>query len=139
MRFDAGPRLEGDALRDAARQRLRFHLDQVPPGNPFERFGTRLADDLPSLLAGDEAGYHAYAFATVRMAGAGFELCAAHIDWVLGDAGARASAAMAEIVEGSKLLGFKLARRRPFDPSEGIGTLVAAWDRALGVLDDVVR
>lgn len=139
VRFDAGPRLDGDALRDAARQRLRFHLDHVHPGNPFERFGTRLSDDLPVLLAGDDAGYHAYAFATVRMAGAGFELCAAHIDWVLGDAGARASAAMAEIVEGSKLLGFKLARRRPFDPSEGIGTLVAAWDRALGVLDDVVR
>jgi hypothetical protein len=139
VRFDAGPRLEGAALRAAARQRLRHHLDRVQPGNPFERFGSRLADDLPSLLAGDDAGYHAYAFATVRMAGAGFELCAAHIDWVLGAAGARASAAMAEIVEGSKLLGFKLARRRAFDPSEAIGTLTAAWDRAFGVLDEVVR
>jgi Domain of unknown function (DUF1839) len=139
VRFDAAPRLDGDALRDAARQRLRFHLDHVHPGNPFERFAARLSDDLPMLLAGDEAGYHAYAFATVRMAGAGFELCAAHVDWVLGDAGARASAAMAEIVEGSKLLGFKLARRRPFDPSDALGDMSAAWDRALGVLDEVVR
>ena len=91
------------------------------------------------LLAGDDAGYHAYAFATVRMAGAGFELCAAYVDWLLGDAGAPASAAMGEIVEGSKVLGFKLARRRPFDPSEAIATMAAAWDRAFGVLDEVVR
>ena len=139
VRFDSGPRLEGDALRDASRQRLRGHLDRVHPGNPFERFGTRLAGDLPALLAGDEAGYHAYAFATVRMAGAGFELCAAHVDWVLGDAGGTASAAMAEIVDGSKVLGFKLARRRPFDPSEAIGSMAGAWDRALTALDEVVR
>lgn len=139
VRFDSGPRLDGDALRDAARQRLRYHLDRLHPGNPFERFGTRLADDLPALLAGDDAGYHAYAFATVRMAGAGFELCAAHIDWVLGDAGATASAAMTEIVDGSKVLGFKLARRRPFDPSDAIATMAAAWDRAFGALDEVVR
>ncbi len=139
VRFDAGPRLEGDALRAAARERLGYYLDRVRAGNPFERFGARLADDLPVLLAGDDAGYHAYAFATVRMAGAGFEVCAAYVDWLLGDAGAPASAAMGEIVEGSKVLGFKLARRRPFDPGEAIATMAAAWDRAFGVLDEVVR
>jgi Domain of unknown function (DUF1839) len=139
VRFDSGPRLTGADLRDAARQRLRSHLDRVHPGNPFERFATRLGDDLPALLAGDEAGYHAYAFATVRMAGAGFEVCASHVDWALGEAGAPASAAMAEIVDGSKLLGFKLARRRPFDPSEALSGLAAAWDRAMSALDEVVR
>ncbi len=139
VRFDSGPRLSGGTLRDAARQRLRHHLDRVQPGNPFERFGSRLAEDLPGLLAGDEANYHAYAFATVRMAGAGFEVCAAHVDWVLGGAAATASSAMAEIVDGSKVLGFKLARRRPFDPSEAIGAMANAWDRAMGALDEVVR
>jgi hypothetical protein len=58
---------------------------------------------------------------------------------MLGEAGAPASAAMAEIVDGSKLLGFKLARRRPFDPSEALGSLAAAWDRAMAALDEVVR
>lgn len=139
VRFDAGPRLEGEALRTAARERLRYHLDHVRPGNPFERFGARLGQDLPALLAGDDAGYHAYAFATVRMAGAGFEVCAAHVDWLLDEAGAPASAAMTEIVEGSKVLGFKLARRRSFDPSEAIATMAAAWDRAFESLDEVVR
>jgi len=139
VRFDVGPRLEGEGLKAAARERLRYHLDRVAPGNPFGRFGGQLAVDLPALLDGDESDYHAYAFATVRMAGAGFELCAAHVDWLLGEAGAPASAAMAEIVDGSKLLGFKLARRRPFDPGEALGGLASAWDRAMTALDEVVR
>lgn len=138
VRFDVGPRLDGGDLRAAARQRLRYHLDRVSPGNPFGRFGERLAVDLPMLLAGDESMYHAYAFATVRMAGAGFELCAAHVDWLLGTDGARASAAMAQIVEGSKLLSFKLARRRPFDPKDALQALSAAWDEALSELDAAV-
>lgn len=139
VRFDWGPRLTGEALRSAARGRLRSHLDRVAPGNPFERFGARLTDDLPALLSGDDAGYHAYAFATVRMAGSGFELCAAHVGWVLGDDGAPAAEAMTEIVEGSKVLSFKLARRRPFDPTEAVGSMAAAWDRAMNALDEVVR
>ena len=47
----------------------------------FERFGARLAEDLPGLLEGDAAAFHAYAFATVRMAGASFELLADHLRW----------------------------------------------------------
>ncbi len=138
VRFDVGTRLEGDELRAAARDRLRYHLDRVAPGNPFGRFGDRLAGDLPTLLGGDEADYHAYAFATVRMAGAGFELCAAHVDWLLGDAGARASAALGQIVEGSKVLSFKLARRRPFDHEDALQALSDAWDEALTELDAAV-
>ena len=46
----------------------------VATANPFERFATRLERDLPGLLEGDAARYHAYAFATVRMAGSAFEL-----------------------------------------------------------------
>lgn len=138
VRFDVGPRLEGEALRVAARERLRYHLDRVSPGNPFERFGRQLAIDLPLLLQGDEALYHAYAFATVRMAGAGFELCAAHVDWLLGAEGARASAALAQIVDGSKILSFKLARRRPFDFQDALQALSDAWDEALTELDAAV-
>ncbi|MBA2255092.1 MAG: DUF1839 family protein [Chloroflexi bacterium] len=139
IRFDAGPRLEGAALRAASREILRHHLDRVHAGNPFDRFGVRLSRDLPDLLAGDVARFHAYAFATVRMAGAGFELCASHVGWLLGDEGGRAVTAMSEIVEGSKLLGFKLARRRPFDAEAAIDALSEAWDVALGALDDAVR
>jgi hypothetical protein len=139
IRFDAGPRLTGEALREAAEASLRGHLTRIVPGNPFDRFHERFAADLPDLLAGDEARYHAYTFATFRMAGAGFELLASHVDWVLGKKGARASEAMSRIVETCKLLGFKLARRRPFDPTEMMESLSASWTEALGLLDDAVR
>ena len=139
IRFDAGPRLQGEELRAAAVELLRGHLDHVPATNPFDRFHARLAADLPDLLAGDEARYHAFTFATFRMAGAGFELLGSHVDWAFGDAGARASQAMARIVEGCKALGFKLARRRPFDPTEAMDSLSAAWTEALGSLADVAR
>jgi hypothetical protein len=138
IRFDAGPAIRDPELHEVARGLLRGHLDRVPPGNPFERFAARLTADLPSLLEGDEARYHAFTFATFRMAGAGFELLASHAEWLLGPSGAPAEAAMARIVEGCKVLGFKLARRRPFDPSEAMTALAAAWTEALGELDRAV-
>ncbi len=138
IRFDAGPRLTGDALREAALPILRGHLGRVVPGNPFDRFAERLTADLPALLAGDAALYHAFTFATFRMAGAGFELLASHVDWLLGDRGTPAVAAMGRIVDGCKVLGFKLARRRPFDPTEAMTALSQAWTEALGSLDRAV-
>ena len=139
VRFDVGTRLSGEDLRAAARSILRHHMTLIPPGNPFERFGDRLERDLPSLLEGDAAMYHAYAFATLRMAGAGFELLASHVEWLLGDEGDGASAALARIVEASKVLGFKLARRRPFDAAPTIDDMGRDWTEAIGSLDDAVR
>ena len=138
VRFDAGPRLAGEELRAAARELLGSHLARRPSTNPFHRFGARLAEDMPALLEGDKNDYHAYAFATVRMAGAGFELCASHVDWLLGERGERACAALGRIVDGSKLLGFKLARRRQFDPQPALDALALAWDEALLELDDAL-
>ena len=81
-------------LHEVARGLLRGHLDRVPPGNPFDRFADRLSADLPSLLAGDAALYHAFTFATFRMAGAGFELLASHAEWLLGERAGPATDAM---------------------------------------------
>ena len=65
------------------------------------------------------------------MAGAGFDLLAAHVGWLLGERGAPISAALQRIVEGSKVLSFKLARRRPFDPAPVIADQAAAWREAI--------
>ena len=135
VRFDAGPRLEGDALRRASAEQLRHHLARRPATDPFARFGERLAADLPALLEGEAEDYHAYAFATVRMAGSGFELLASHLDWLLGADAATATAALQRIVEGSKLMSFKLARRRAFDPAPQVAELSAAWAEAMSALD----
>lgn len=138
VRFDAGPRLQGAELRAAARELLRGHLRRRPAENPFRAFGRELAEDLPALLAGDHAHFHAYAFATVRMAGSAFEICASHVEWLLGPEGAEAQAALHEIVDGCKVLSFRLARRRPFEPESYVDTLATAWDRAMAALDATV-
>ena len=135
VRFDAGTPLRGEALRDATRDLLARHLALRPADNPFVRFGAALERDLPGLLAGEPADYHAYAFATVRMVGSGFELVGALARWLLGDGAAEADAACDRIVAASKLLSLKLARRRPFDPAPVLAEMAQAWDHALGGLD----
>jgi hypothetical protein len=138
VRFDAGPPLRGAELRDAARQLLHRHLERRPATNPFIRFGAQLELDLARLLAGDAADYHAYAFATVRMAGSAFEAAGSHVQWLLGDAGAGACEALSRVVEGCKALSFRLARRRAFEHEPAIAGLAAAWDEAVARLDDAV-
>jgi len=120
----------GRELRDAARGLLRHHLEHRPATNPFARFGAQLERDLPRLLDGEAADYHAYAFATVRMAGSAFEVAASHVDWLLGDAGAPACRALTKIVEaarrclsGSPVAGRSSPSRRLRDsPRPGRGT-----------------
>lgn len=139
VRLDAGPRLEGEELRAAAREILAAQIGRRPADNPFERFGAGLASEVPNLLAGDTQRYHDYAFATVRMVGSAFEVAASHVEWVLGDAGAAAAARMAEIVTGCKALSFKLARRREFDPAPAVEAMAAAWAGAFAELEHALR
>jgi hypothetical protein len=135
VRFDAGPRLEGDALLAAARGLLREHLGRRPATNPFVRFGASLERDLPRLLEGDAADYHAYAFATVRMAGSAFEVAGSLVEWLL-PAPEAVAEPLSRIVEGCKALSFRLARRRAFDPGPTVEALAAAWEQAVTRLDD---
>jgi hypothetical protein len=137
-RLDAGPALRGEELREAALEMLGQAVARRPGTNPFERFGAQLGEDLPGLLEGDAAAYHDYAFATVRMAGSAFEAGASHVEWVLGERGSAAAAAMGRIVDGCKTLSFKLARRRPFDPGPAIAELAAAWEESFAELGDAL-
>jgi len=137
-RFDAGEPLTGAALRDAAAALLRGHIAARPASNPFERFGTQLQEQLPRLLEGDLSEFHAYAFATVRMAGSAFEALASHADWLLGERAPASVEPLTRIVEACKVLSFRLARRKPFDPCEGLSTLTASWDEAMAQLHDAL-
>jgi hypothetical protein len=138
VRFDAGPRLHGDDLRAAARDSLRRHLAHRPASDPFERFGEALEHDLPILFESGPEAYHAYAFATVRMVGAAFELAATQAQWLLGEQAASCAAPMLKVVEGCKVLGFRLARRRDFDPGPIVEALSEAWRQAIAALEEVV-
>ena len=80
--------------------------------------------------------YHAYAFATVRMAGSAFEILSDHAGWLLDERAQPAVDAMREIVDGCKALSFRLARRRQFDPGPLTGALADAWTRTIdGLLE----
>ena len=134
VRFDAGRRLEGAQLHEAAVELLRRHLLKRPASNPFARFGDRLSRELPELLDAGIEQYHAYAFATVRMAGAASDLVTAHVEWLLGDGARRVATPLRSIVDGCKVLSFRLARRRAFDPEPIIDSLADAWERAMEAL-----
>jgi len=135
VRFDAGPALSGPALRGAARELLGGYLARRPSDNPFERFRAALEADHPRLLEGDEADYHAYAFHNPRMAGASFELLASHVRWLLGEEGEKAAAALDDVVGGTKMLLFRLARRRAFDIAGVIAPMAEGWETAMSELD----
>jgi len=134
VRFDAGPRLEGEALRRVAREFLREQLSRRPSKNPWLAFGERLSRDLPDLLAGGDADYHAYAFATVRQCGAAFETAKSFVEWLSGPDDPAADA-LGRQVNGAKNLLFRLARRRAFDPGPAIQQLAGDWDSAMQALE----
>ncbi len=138
VRFDAGEKLPQPALRLAAQERLVRHLAAAPATNPFVRFGESLVEELPRLVAGSTDDFHAYAFATVRIAGAGFGLAAEHVRWVLGEEGEAAAVELDRIVAGCKLLSFKLARQRPFECEPYVLELVEAWEAARSAAGSVV-
>ncbi len=138
VRFDAGACVDAASLRDTSLELLRRHLACRPRENPFEHFGVQLRDGLPLMLEAGLGAYHAYAFATVRMAGAAFEIAATYAEWLLGEAGEPAASAMREIVDGCKVLGFRLARRRLFDAEPTIAELGGAWSRAIRALEGTI-
>ncbi len=137
VRFDAGARLEGEALRAASLSTLRRHLERRPSQNPADRFGTALSAELAALLQGDLEDFHAYAFATVRLAGSGFEALGSYVDWLFGADGAAAAEAIAAFVDGCKVLSFRLARRRMFDSQPLIAALALNWETAMTALDEL--
>lgn len=135
VRFDADEALKGQALRHKSFELLATHLARRPTVNPFQTFGGQLAVDLPRLLEGDGQAFHAYAFATVRMAGASFDLLRTHVDWLID---AKAARAFDPIVEGCQILSFRLARRKAFDPAPAIAEMAEAWDSAIAGLDRTI-
>lgn len=134
VRFDAGPGLSGSSLRSRARELLVDHLDGRPETNPFDRFGAALLTDMQALQS-HGADYHAYAFATVRMAGANFEVAASYVSWLLAERGQDAADAFRAVAHDCKILSYKLARRRAFDPAPVIARLAASWAEGQDRLD----
>ena len=124
-------------LRAARASCSRGHLAAAPADNPFDRFGARLAADLPGLLDGRRG--RATTPTPSRPSGwpaPASSLLASHVDWLLGERGARPRRPRwTRIVEGCKVLCFKLARRRQFDPQPYAAARGGGWDEAMTALD----
>ncbi|WP_036725780.1 DUF1839 family protein [Patulibacter minatonensis] len=131
VRFDAGPALQGDELRDAARRYTHHHLQRLPAGNPFTRFSAALGASMDDLAAADPTTRADYVFATVRMIGSTFELLGSHLEWLDADGSTAAREPLAALVEDSKLLSFRIARRRAFDHEPIVDRMAASWDEAM--------
>ena len=131
VRFDAGPRLAGEELRDAPRRRCcAATLPRRPGEQPVRaRSASSWRADLPRLLEGDAEDYHAYAFATVRMVGSAFEAGASHVEWVLGDDGAERGGRDAPDrrgLQGCSRSGSRAGARSI--PSPALAGLAQAWE-----------
>jgi hypothetical protein len=138
LRLGAGPVLTGAELKAVAREVLEGYLARRPGDNPFARFSAQLEAELPALLDGSTADYHAYAFHNPRMVGASMELLAGHVRWLYGEAGEKVAAHLDDVVGGSKMLLFRLARQRAFDVAGVIAPMAEAYDAAVTELDSLV-
>lgn len=120
---------------------LKRHFDRRPASNPVARFGQRFAQDLPQLQAKGLAHYHAWAFASIRQAGAAFDLAAMHLRWLatFGHPDLSAPAQCFDaLAQGHKALILKGARAvnsgRPFEAAPLFSELSQAWDMGMSQL-----
>jgi hypothetical protein len=146
IRIDRLVRRAQPELVSASLALLRRHLRRRPASNPFERFGARLARDLPELAAAGLDHYHAWAFATVRQAGAAFELLASNLRWLAasGHAGLRdAAESFVAISQAHKALILKGARAvhtgRPLDTVAPVSEMARSWADGMALLEGNLR
>jgi hypothetical protein len=131
-------RRSGAELREMARKNLRAHAARRPSSNPIPRFAERIQRDLPLITERGLPYYHAWAFATVRQAGAAFELLSQHLRWYEDPALEPAAVEFEKIASGMKVLIMKGARavngRRPLDTSALSEELSGAWASGMSTL-----
>ena len=145
VRIDRLLRRTHSDLSDLAFDLLRRHYHWRPRTNPFSRFAARLAQDLPELQRQGLAHYHQWAFASIRQAGAAFELLGAYLRWMatqgypeLGEVAQRFEA----IGIGNKTLILKGARAvnagRPLAADGLLQDMAADWERGMALLGPLV-
>lgn len=143
VRVDRLIRRPEEELKENSFDLLRRHFERRPAANPFRRFENRFADDLDKMQIRGMPHYHKWAFASVRQAGAAFELAASHLRWQAAmDAPALLNAAerFNSISQRNKTLILKGARSvnsgRPLDASPMILEMAQAWEEGMAMLYD---
>lgn len=122
--------LHGPALAEAARTLLLRHLNRAQD-EPFRRMADSIASEIEAVRAAGQDGFHHWAFATLRQAGAGFELLGIHAAWLGKECGRDATVAVeacGRIAASAKTLQFRAARAM----RGGDTAVLAVGIRALG-------
>ena len=124
-----------------SKQLLQRQLQYIPKSNPFIRFGERFAKDLPLLQSKGLPYYHAWAFATIRQAGAAFALTAENLKWLANfdEPNLLAAAEQFEIIsQVNKSLILKGARAvnsgKFFDATPTVSDMAEAWNQGVEIL-----
>jgi hypothetical protein len=141
VRVDRLTRYRPAELADRSWALLRRHVERRPATNPFHRFASRFARDLPQLQAAGLPHYHAWAFASIRQAGAAFDLLAANLRWQARFGHPElisAADSFDAIANGNKALILKGARAvnsgRSFDATPTFAGMAQAWERGMALL-----
>jgi hypothetical protein len=146
VRIDRLVKRPADELAAMSMRLLRRHFDWRPQTNPFKRFGARLVSDVPLLKEQGLARYHLWAFASIRQAGAAFELAAANLRWLAGFGRsdlAEAAQLFESIAQANKALILKGARAansgRALDAEGLVAEMAQAWDAGMGRIGQCLR
>lgn len=133
-------------LADLSLALWRRHLRRLPLSNPIDRYRARFEQQLGIMHTRGLPYYHAWAFATTRQLGSGFELLARNLQWLQnhGVAGLDdARAAFEAIASSTKTFILKGARavnaKRQFDGSEMFSEMSIAWQRAVDIMSSHPR
>ncbi|MGZ5195709.1 MAG: DUF1839 family protein, partial [Ramlibacter sp.] len=138
VRIDRLVKRSPDELAAMSLRLLRRHFEWRPQTNPFKRFGARLVQDVPVQKEQGLARYHLWAFASIRQAGAAFELAAANLRWLAGFGHndlAEAAQQFDSIAQANKALILKGARAanagRALDAEGLVAEMAQAWEQGM--------
>ena len=146
VKLDRVERVAPAAQATRAIALLREHLALRPRENPLAKMAVRFPDDLAWMREQPLASYHTWAFATLRQAGASFELCAVFLRWLAAqgqDDLEEVAQASDAIAQASRTLMLKVARavngKRPLDASEPLDAMANGWETVIRGLDKRYR
>lgn len=143
--FTRAKKLSQAELGKRAHAQLATWFEQRPRENPVQAFGAHFAEQIPLLRERGLPAYHAFAFATVRQCGSGFELAAAFLRFLeqgLGPGFAEPAARLEAISASCKALILKGARavnsRKAADFSEVFAEMAENWQSAMSAIESLI-
>lgn len=137
-KLDSLMRRPDPELRSLARSISAHHFAKRPVRNPIHAYGEHMQEHMAWIIAGDDATFHRYSFASLRQLGSAFETLAAHLRWLDGGGGGRcvaAGEAFDALAAVAKRVMLKLARvannKRVADLAASFTEMAECWDRGM--------